>query len=191
MSGYAESTTMLLVAWQNGDEQAIGRLIVRIYDELRSLAASHLRREWRHMSLETTDLVHATFLRLTCQERVRWKNRRHFFGTAALIMRRLIVDYARRHQRKKRSGLEVPLDEELLISEERAAELVHLDEALRRLEEKEPRFAHIVELRFFAGLSCAEIAELLGVSKSTVQRRWYAARNCLHGFLTEDNDDQR
>jgi RNA polymerase sigma factor (TIGR02999 family) len=161
----------------------------QVYDELRSLASSYLRRESSGHTLETGALVHEAFLRLVDQERVQWQNRAQFFGIAAQMMRRILVDHARSHLYLKRGGGErkLSLDEALTLSAERAPELVALDEALQDLDTIAPQAARIVELRFFAGLTSEEIAHVLGVSVPTVTRGWRMARAWLYRHLSGED----
>lgn len=181
--------TELLLAWAQGDQEALAALLPQVYDELRSLASSYLRRESSGHTLETGALVHEAFLRLVDQERVQWQNRAQFFGVAAQMMRRILVDHARSHLYLKRgSGArKLSLDEALTFSAERAPELVALDEALAELDKIAPQKARIVELRFFAGLTSAEIAQVLGVSVPTVSRGWRMARAWLYRYLSGED----
>ncbi len=174
--------TSLLRRWSDGDQEARDEVMPLVYQELRSLAQSYLRRERPGHSLETSGLVHEAFLRLTGQKQVTWQSRRHFFGIAAQSMRRILVDYARRRGRSKRGGAieMVAFDEVCQAAVERPQELLALDEALERLAAVDPERARLVELRFFAGLTHAEIADLLEISLSSVERRWRLARAFLH-----------
>jgi RNA polymerase sigma factor (TIGR02999 family) len=155
-------------------------LVVHVYDELRRLAASYLRRERADHTLQPTALVHEAYMRLAAQEGVDWRNREHFIGVAAEMMRRVLVDHARRHRRDKRGGgLRLPLTEADGFSEGEAEDMVALDEALRRLARRHPQKSRVVELRFFGGLSIEETARILEVSDSTVERDWKFARAWL------------
>lgn len=173
--------TQLLLAWGQGDRGALDRLLPLVYDELRRLARRHMRRERPGHTLQTTALVHEAYLRLVNQENVRWQNRAQFFGVAAELMRRILVDHARAlHSAKRGSGARtVPLEEGAALSPERAGEMVAIDEALRRLEAIDPRKSRVVELRFFGGLTVEEAADVLGTSSVTVARDWRAARAWL------------
>jgi RNA polymerase sigma factor (TIGR02999 family) len=177
--------TGLLLAWSEGDQDALGTLLPRVYDELRRLASIYLRRERSGHTLDTGALVNEAYLRLVDQDRVAWQNRAQFFGVAAQMMRRVLVDHARRHLYAKRGGgaPRFSLDEALTLAPERAPELVALDEALEELEKLAPRNARIVELRFFGGLSGEEIAEVLDVSVPTITRGWRMARAWLYRRL--------
>jgi RNA polymerase sigma-70 factor (ECF subfamily) len=164
--------TRMLLDWSNGDRQALDRLLPAVYTELRRQAARHLRRESPGHTLQTTDLIHEAYLRLVDQKNVRWQNRAHFFAIAAQLMRRILVDQARRHHRAKRGGSAVtlPLEEGLAVAaEESDADLLALDEALTRLAALDLRQSQIVELRCFSGLSIEETAAVLRVSLTTVK----------------------
>jgi RNA polymerase sigma factor (TIGR02999 family) len=177
--------TELLSAWQEGDEGARDRLVPLVYEELRRLAHHYLRQERPGHALQTTDLVHETYLRLVGQEKVRWQNRSHFFGVAAQLMRRILVDHARSLRRRKRGRdwHRVEFNEAALVSPEKASEVLAVDEALRRLEALDARKSRVVELRFFGGLTVEETAEALGMSTATVARDWEAARGWLYHEL--------
>ena len=162
----------MLIDWSNGDRQALDRLIPVVYTELRRQAARHLRRERAGHTLQTTDLIHEAYLRLVDQKNVRWQNRAHFFAIAAQLMRRILVDHARRRHRAKRggSGIALPLEEGLAVAAEKPdVDLLALDEALTRLAALDARQSQIVELRCFSGLSIEETATVLGVSLTTVK----------------------
>ena len=173
--------TQLLVAYNNGDTQALDKLLPLVYDELRSLADHYLRRERSGHTLQATALVHEAYLRLVDQD-TSWQNRAHFFGVAAQMMRRILVDHARRNLAAKRGsgGVKLSVDETIDLSVERAADLVALDEALDALAEFDPRKSKLVELRYFAGLSIEETAKALGVSVPTVVRQWRTAKAWLY-----------
>ncbi|MDT7541889.1 MAG: hypothetical protein QOE33_1793 [Acidobacteriota bacterium] len=175
--------TKLLVQLTDGDGAAMEELLPLVYAELRRLAASYLRRERSDHTLQPTALVHEAYLRMVDQTQVRWQNRAHFFGVAAQMMRRILVDHARSQHAEKRGGdaQKLSLDENIDVSGERAAELVALDEALSRLAEIDPQKSRVVELRFFGGLSVEETAEVLGVSAPTVKRHWRLAKAWLFG----------
>ena len=155
-------------------------LIVHVYDELRRLANGYLRRERADHTLQPTALVHEAYMRLAAQETVDWRNREHFLGVAAAMMRRVLVDHARGHKRGKRwGGLKLPLAEAHGYAEGEVEDLVALDEALRKLALRHPQKSQVVELRFFGGLSIEETARVLNVSDSTVERDWKFARAWL------------
>jgi RNA polymerase sigma-70 factor (ECF subfamily) len=173
--------TGLLIAWSDGDQAALERLLPLIERELHRIARHYMRRESPGHTLQTTALVNEAYFRLIEQKRVRWQNRAHFFAIAAQIMRRILLNYARDRHRDKRGGraVQVSLSEVAVMGEERSAELIALDEALERLAAFDARKARVVELRHFGGLTAAEAAEVLGVSVITVERDWSAAKAWL------------
>jgi RNA polymerase sigma-70 factor (ECF subfamily) len=173
--------TELLVAWGNGDNSAHDELMPLVYEELHRLAHRYMGRERIGHTLQTSGLVNEAYLRLIDQSQVHWQNRAHFFGIAAQMMRRILVDYARSRQYAKRGGgaQQVSLDEALIVSDERADEAVALDDALKVLAQFDQRKSQIVELRFFGGLSIDETAEFLKVSPGTVVRDWTLAKAWL------------
>jgi RNA polymerase sigma factor (TIGR02999 family) len=177
----AESVTDLLIALSDGDASALDRLIPLVERELRRLAQRHMRREGPAHTLQTTALVNEVYLKLVDQTHARWHNRAHFFAVAAQLMRRILVDHARRNMRGKRGGGEaaLPLDEAAALSAEKSAELLALDEALNRLSELDPLKSRIIELRHFGGLSVKETAEVLKISEVTVIRHWGLAKSWL------------
>ncbi len=180
-SSPSPQVTQLLVAWGNGDQVARDQLMGVVYDELHRLAHRYMKRESPGHTLQTSALVNEAFVRLVDQKNVRWQNRAHFFGIAAQMMRRILVDYARSRNYAKRGGgaAQVSLDEALILSDERSAEVVNVHEALERLAEFDARKSQIVELRFFGGLSIDETAEVLSVSPGTVMRDWTLAKAWL------------
>lgn len=177
--------TERLIAWGHGDESALDQLIPAVYQELRRMADRYLRREDPGHTLQTTALVHEAYLKLVDQTRVNWQNRAHFFGVAAQMMRRVLVDHAKSKHREKRGGeaRKLSLDEVLDLTEERAADLVALDDALRQLAAIDERKCRVVELRYFGGLSVEETAAALGVSPQTVLRDWNLAKAWLYQEL--------
>jgi RNA polymerase sigma-70 factor, ECF subfamily len=179
--------TVLLLELTRGDREAASKLMPLVYNELRRLAGGYMRRERPDHTLQATALVHEAYLKLVKQHSVNWQGRSHFFGIAAQLMRRILIDHARGHLREKRGGAQevLPLDEALVFSPGQSAELVRLDEALERLAKFDPRQSKIVELRFFAGLSVEETAEFLGISPKTVKRDWSVAKAWLHGELRQ------
>ncbi len=181
MTPAPENVTKLLVAWGNGDEAARDELMPLVYNELHRLAHQYMNRERPGHTLQTSALVNEAFVRLVDQKDVHWQNRAHFFGIAAQMMRRILVDYARGRRYAKRGGSahQVSLDEAMIVSEERSAEVVALDDALKGLAEIDQRKSQIVELRFFGGLSIEETAEILKVSPGTVMRDWTLAKAWL------------
>jgi RNA polymerase sigma factor (TIGR02999 family) len=183
-----QDVTKLLLAWNDGDQVARDELMSVVYQELRRLAHHYMRRESPGHTLQTSGLVNEAFLRLVDQRDVQWRNRAHFFGIAAQMMRRILVDYARSRRYAKRGGgvPHLSLDEALIVSDERTAEVVALDETLQRLAEIDPRKSRIVELRFFGGLSIEETAEVLAVSPGTVMRDWTLAKAWLRREMSRD-----
>jgi RNA polymerase sigma factor (TIGR02999 family) len=180
-----DSVTQLLIELSNGDRDAVDLLLPVIYDELRKLAANYLRRERPDHTLQPTALVHEAYLRLVDQTRVNWQNRAHFFGVAAQIMRRLLVDHARKHNAEKRRQdfQKLSLDENIDRAVERSAELIALDDALKALSAFDEQKARMVELRYFGGLSIEETADVLGVAPTTVKRQWRFAKAWLYGEM--------
>jgi RNA polymerase sigma factor (TIGR02999 family) len=174
--------TRLLRAWRTGDAQAGDELMSVVYQELKRQAAAYLRRERRDHTLQPTALVHEAFVRLTRQQHVDWQNRAHFFGVAAQMMRRILVDYARERNAAKRPRLDgrIPLEDHVATVLPPDSEVLMLDRALSELAAIDPRQAQIVELRYFGGLSETDIAGLLMLSRSTVTREWQAARAWLY-----------
>lgn len=182
MTDRPSDVTDLLLDWNEGDEEALGRLIPLVEAELRRIAGRYMRREAGSHTLQPTALVNELYLKLVDQRRVRWQNRAHFFGSAANIMRRILVDHARTRDAGKRgSGVKpVSLDEISDVSEKSEVDLVALDGALEALTEVDARQGRIVELRYFTGLSHREIGEVLDLSARTVRREWRTARLWLH-----------
>ena len=177
--------TQLLIDLSNGDREALDQLLPLVYEELRRQAKSYMRRERSDHTLQSTALVHETYLRLVDQTRVQWKNRAHFFGVAAQLMRRIVVKHAEKRRTAKRGGevRKVSLDEAVVLSTERAAEMIALDKALTRLTTLDPQLGRVVELRFFGGLTIEETAEVLEVSPATIKREWRTAKAWLHRDL--------
>jgi RNA polymerase sigma factor (TIGR02999 family) len=177
-----QDVTKLLIQWSKGDAAALDALVPLVYDELRRLAQLYLSHEKPGHTLSSTALVHEAYLRLVQQKDVTWQNRAHFFGVAARMMRRILVDHARRHGYAKRGGgaLTLSLDETIAAAPEREISLVALDEALDSLAKLDERQSRMVELRFFGGLSIEETSEVLGVSAPTVKREWASARAWLY-----------
>jgi RNA polymerase sigma factor (TIGR02999 family) len=173
--------TGLLVRWSQGDDHALDSLTPMVYHDLRRLAAHLLRSERSGHTLQPTALVNEAYVKLSGQSRIQWQNRTHFFAVAARVMRQILVDYARGHQRAKRGGgaALLPLDEALVFAPERSADLLVLDQAVDRLAVVDPRKAKVVELRFFGGLNNDEIAEALQISSNTVMRDWNMAKAWL------------
>lgn len=180
--------TQLLLAWGGGDKAALDELMPIVYNELRRLAKSYMRRQRPGHTLQTTELVNEAYLRLIDSSRVNWQNRTHFFAMAARLMRRILVDFARTRNSLKRGGgrIQITLDEGIEIPFEKETNLVALDEALKNLENLNPRQSQVVELRYFGGLSEEEIAATLDVSVRTVRRDWSVARAWLFRRLRDE-----
>ncbi len=182
MSEASENVTQLLVDWSRGNKEALDRLVPIVYQELRRQAARYLRRERAGHTLQTTALIHEAYLRLVDQKNVHWQNRAHFFGIAAQLMRRILVDHARTRNRAKRGGsyIRVSLNEESALATAKDLDIVALDQALDRLAEIDPQQSRVVELRYFSGLNVEETAEVLSISPATVKREWRMAKAWLH-----------
>jgi RNA polymerase sigma-70 factor (ECF subfamily) len=178
----SKDVTELLADWSKGDREALNKLIPLVYDELHRLASRYLRRERPDHTLQTTALVHEAYLRLVNEKNGNWQNRVHFFAVASQLMRHILVDYARGHNAAKRGGdyAKVSFDEAMIVSEEKSADLMALDEALSNLAAIDPEQSRVVELRVFGGLTVEETAEALGVSPRTVKREWSMAKAWLH-----------
>ena len=184
-----QDITQLLVELTDGNKEVVNEILPLIYSELRKLAGGYLRKERGNHTLQPTALVHEAYMKLIDQKQVKWQNRAHFFGIAAQVMRRILLDYARQHKAGKRGGVgeNVELEENLIIVEgEKSAELLALDEALENLAKIDEMKAKIVELRYFGGLSVEETAEVLSVSAITVKRHWKMAKAWLYGQLSND-----
>jgi RNA polymerase sigma factor (TIGR02999 family) len=177
-----QDVTQLLIQWSKGDSAALDALVPLVYDELRRLAQLYLNREKPGHTLSSTALVHEAYLRMVKQKEASWQNRAHFFAVAARMMRRILVDHARKHHYAKRGGgaLTLSLDEAIAPAPEREIDLVALDDALETLAKLDERQSRMVELRFFGGLSIEETSEVLGVSTPTVKREWASARAWLY-----------
>jgi RNA polymerase sigma factor (TIGR02999 family) len=182
-----DDITRLLLAWGAGDQAALDELMPLVYSELRKLARGYMRNQPADHTLQTTALVNEAYLRLIDSSRVNWQNRTHFFAISAQLMRRILVDFARRRNSLKRGGevQKVELDEGLVVPLEEKTDLVALDDALKILAEMNPRQSQVVELRYFGGLSEEEIAEHLEISVRTVRRDWSVARAWLFRKLSE------
>ncbi len=178
----ASEVTRLLEQWSEGDAGAREKLLPLVYDELRALAHHHLRDERRADTLGTTALVHEAYLRLIQLDRTTFRSRTYFYAVASRAMRRILIDHARARNRQRRGGgaLPLPLDDALAVAEERAADLLALDEALQQLAAVDARMSQIVEYRFFGGLTAEEIGEVLDLPPSAVRREWTLARSWLY-----------
>ncbi|HEY4308688.1 MAG TPA: sigma-70 family RNA polymerase sigma factor [Pirellulales bacterium] len=184
-SSPSSEATRIVNALASGDQHAAEELLPLVYDEFRRLADDYLRQETRAHTLQPTALVHEAYLKLIDQTRVNWQGRTHFFAVGAQAMRRILVDHARARHRAKRGGgwQRIELDDQLILSPDRDADLLAVDEAIEKLALLDPRQARIVELRFFGGLTMDEVAEVLGVSKRTVENEWTIIRAWLRREL--------
>ena len=182
MAQTSQNVTQLLIGWSNGDREALDALLPVVYEELRKQAANYLRRERVGHTLQTTALIHEAYLKLVDQKNVHWQNRAHFFGIAAQLMRRILVDHARTKKRAKRGGsnIRVSFNEANVLAPRQNLDIVALDEALERLSEIDEQQSRIVELRFFSGLTVEETAAVLAISPATVKRDWSMAKAWLH-----------
>lgn len=180
-----QNITQLLAEWRDGNQSALDELYPLVYDELHRLARRYMSRERKGHTLQTTALINEAYVRLVGQK-VNWANRSHFFAISAQIMRRILIDHARRHAYAKRGGgaQQVSLEEAATVTPDQSAELIRLDEALTSLAEMDPRRSQVVELRYFGGLNNEEIAGVLNVSENTVTRDWNMARAWLYQQLT-------
>jgi len=184
-----EEISTLLRAWSDGDQGALERLTPIVYGELHSLARRYMRHERPGHSLQTSALVNEAYMRLVDYKRMQWQDRAHFFAVSAQVMRRILVEHARRHNLKRGRGLQrVSLDDVAAVTAEQDTDLVLLDDALNKLGQLDPRKVQVVELRFFGGLSVEETAEVLKVSAVTVKRDWRAARAWLYRELTANTN---
>lgn len=187
---YTSEITSLLIDWSKGDRVALEKLLPLVEKELHRLAHYQMRRMKPGNTFQTTALINETYLRLINQNRVHWQNRAHFFGIAAQLMKRILLNYARDQKRQKRGGgvaVQVSLSEAAVMSAEKIEQLLAIDEALQRLAEKDERKCKVVELRFYGGLSIEETAEVLKVSPVTVARDWNMARAWLAREIGDGN----
>ncbi|HQU91712.1 MAG TPA: sigma-70 family RNA polymerase sigma factor [Pyrinomonadaceae bacterium] len=181
------ASTQLLKEWSNGSALVLEELVPLVYMELRKQAARYMRRERPGHTLQTTALIHETYLKLVDQRQADWKNRAHFFGISSKIMRRILLDHARSRSSEKRGGgaINLPLEDDSVAAQEpKSVDLIALDEALDRLAEIDEQQARIVELKYFSGLSLNETAEVMKVSRTTVANNWNVARAWLYRELT-------
>src|SRR5437588_6147845 len=188
MAQNSHEVTQLLLQWSNGDKAALDKLMPLIYDELRRLARHYMSRERPGNTLQTTALVNEAYLRLINRKHVHWQNHAHFFAIAAQLMRSILVDHARSHAYAKRGGgaRKIALDDAMAVSQQRAADVVALDDALKRLAEIDPRQSRIVEMKFFGGLTIEETGEVLGLSPATIKREWSTAKAWLYHELNRN-----
>lgn len=185
-----EDVSTLLRAWSNGDQSALDKLAPIVYNELRRLARYYMSRERTGHSLQATALVNEAYLRLVDYKRMRWENRAHFFAVSAQLMRRILVDHARRRNLKRGGGVpHIDLEDTAVVGSERDENMVALDEAMQALSRLDSRKAQVVELRFFGGLSVEEAAEVLKVSPITVMRDWSTARAWLYREMSGEKRD--
>ena len=185
-----DDISALLRAWSDGDQRALARLTPIVYDELHRLARHYMKGERPGHSLQTSALVNEAYMRLVDYERMQWQNRAHFFAVSAQLMRRILVEHARRHNLKRGGGvLHVSLDETAVVGGDQDADMVGLDDAMNALARIDPRKVQVVEMRFFGGLSVEETAEVLKISPGTVKRDWRAARPWLYRELTGGTTD--
>ena len=184
-----QGVTQLLEKWSAGDDEALDQLMPLVYDELHRLAGAYLRRERQEHTLQPTALVHEAYLRLIGQHNTRWQNRAQFFGVAAQLMRRILVDHARGHHAAKRGGprYQISLSRAPQFGEQPDLDLLNLHEALEKLAQLDPQQSRIVELRFFGGLTIDESAEVIGISHATVERDWRMARAWLQREINRIN----
>jgi len=189
MAAASEGITQLLINWRDGDKAALDQLMPLVYEELRRLARGFMGKERNNHTLQTSALINEAYLKLVDQDETNWQNRAHFFAVSAQIMRHILIDHARSYGYEKRGAgaQRVGLDDARVFSEERAGELVALDEALTELATVDPRKSRIVELRFFGGLNIDETAEVMELSPTTVQREWRAAKAWLQRFIKGEN----
>jgi RNA polymerase sigma-70 factor (ECF subfamily) len=181
----SEDVSLLLRAWSDGDQGALEKLTPVVYDELHRLAQRYMGRERAGHSLQTTALVNEAYMRLVDYKRMQWQDRAHFFAISAQVMRRILVEHARRHNLKRGGGVpHVALDEAATVGGERSGDLTALDDAMNALAQIDPRKVQVVEMRFFGGLSVEETAEVLKVSPITVMRDWSTAKAWLYRELT-------
>ena len=181
-----EGITQLLIDWDKGDQAALEKLMPLVYSELRRLAGNYLRRERAEHTLQPTALVNEAYLKLVDQKNTKWQNRAHFFGISAQLMRRILVDHARQHQAVKRGGAgqqRISITSAETVVKQPEVDLLALNEALDELAKMDPQQSRIVELKFFAGLSIEEIAEVLSIGHATVERDWKIARAWLRRQL--------
>jgi len=183
--GSSSQVTELLVRWRGGDRQALDVLLPLVYDELRRIAHHYLRNERSDHTLQSTALVNEAYVRMVVQDFPQWQNRAHFFAVAAQLMRQILVDYARSRRAAKRGGsvCRLALEEADEQPQPVDVDVIALDEALQTLAQMDPQQCRVVELKFFAGLSTEDTAEVLGISPSTVKRDWITARAWLHREL--------
>jgi RNA polymerase sigma factor (TIGR02999 family) len=187
MAALPNEITELLLNWSKGDKEALEHLIPLVSSELRRLARRYMAKERSGHTLQTSALINEAYLRLVDQQNVEWKDRAHFFAVAAQIMRHILIDHARRYQYEKRGAgaQKIELNDAVFSGQQRAKELIALDDSLSELAAFDPRKSQIVELRFFGGLSIEEVAEVVGISPATVKRELQAAKLWLKRIMTQ------
>lgn len=189
MENTQQPITKFLDEIKSGNKDALEELLPLVYDELRRLANSYLRKERSNHTLQPTALVHEAYLRLIGQKEIEWQNRAHFFGVAARLMREILIEYARARSRQKRGGTlktQIALDEAVSFSNQNQLDIIAVDEALSKLENLDERQGRIVEMKFFGGLTIEEIAEVLSISPATVKREWGTAKLLLYKMLNSE-----
>ena len=191
MSIPANDLTQLLVSWSEGNKDALDKLVPLVYAELRRIARRYMGRESPGHTLQTSALINEAYVKLVDRRNVQWQNRAHFFAVSAQVMRHILIDHARsRHYAKRGAGArKISLDETAVLSDQRAADLVALDDALNALAQIDPRKSRIIELRFFGGLSIEETAEIMKIAPVTVTREWRAARAWLRREMSSNESD--
>lgn len=187
-----QDVTQLLAAWGEGDRSALDKLLPLVHAELRRIAQRQMRQERSGHTLQATALVNEAYLRLAGDQQLQWRDRAHFFAVCAQVMRHILIDHARSRGREKRGGgvVQVSLNDALLVADDQIADILALDEALSALERMDPQKARLVELRYFAGLTVEETAEVLNTSPRTVRREWRRARAWLYRMMGEGTADE-
>lgn len=187
-----QEVTQLLADWGRGDKSAFDKLFPLVHEELRRIAQRQMSHERPGHTLQATALVNEAYLKLAGNEGFEWRDRAHFYAVCAQVMRHVLIDHARAHARDKRGGgaVQVSLNDAIALSEQRAEELVALDEALRSLEHRDPQKGRIVEMRYFGGLSIEETAEVLDISPRTVRREWRRSKAWLYRMISEGVADE-
>ena len=187
-----QEVTQLLADWGRGDRSALDRLFPLVHSELRRIAQRQMNQERAGHTLQATALVNEAYLKLVGQQEFEWQNRAHFFAVCAQVMRHILIDHARAHQRDKRGGgaIQVSLNDVAVIAADQSSTVLALDEALRRLESLDPQKGKIVELRYFGGLSIEETAEVLNISPRTVRREWQRSKAWLYRMISEGTENE-
>jgi len=188
----SQDVTQLLAAWGSGDKTAFDKLLPLVHAELRRIAQRQMRQERPGHTLQATALVNEAYLKLAGDQGLEWRDRAHFFAVCAQVMRHILIDHARSRGREKRGGgaIQVSLNDALIVADEQATDILALDEALSALEQMDPQKARVVELRYFAGLTVEETAEVLNTSPRTVRREWRRAKAWLYRMMAEGTADE-